>query len=144
MFAIEVISSPHVEFGEPVVRGRITLGEFEEEFVAPLVFWSAEDYRRQWREAAELILRGTGKTCFVVAMRASPADGAIFFWSAYKFGSAVYFQHQLLLPETVSGNFDPSNPFAQIGERQVRSETGERISEWQVSWEDILRFLPAS
>jgi hypothetical protein len=119
------------------------LGEFSEEFVAPLVFWAADDYRRQWREAAERILGGYESSCFVAAMRESPLDGAIFLWPAYRIGDAMYFQHKLLLPELVKGRFDPLNPYAQVDEQRALSEQSEPISEWQVSVGDIARFLHA-
>ena len=143
MFAIEFIGNPQIEFGELAARGRIGLGEFSEEFVAPLVFWTVDDYRRQWNEAAERILDGSGQSCFVAAMRESPLDGAIFLWLAYKDGEAVYIQHKLLLPELVKGDFDMLNLYAQVGERRTLSEEGEPISEWRVSVEDIARFLHA-
>ena len=143
MFEIQFVTNPQIEFGELSARGRITLGEFSEEFVAPLVFWTVDDYRRQWHEAAERILNGCEQSCFVAAMRESPLDGAIFLWLAYKHGEAVYIQHKLLLPELVKGGFDTSNPYAQIDERRIVSEEGEPISEWQVSVGDIARFLHA-
>jgi len=143
MFAIEFIRNPQIEFGELAARGRITLGEFSEEFVAPLVFWKADDYRRQWREAAERILDSGKRSCFVAAMRESPLDGAIFIWPAYRDGEAVYIQHKLLLPEMVKGSIDSSNPYAQVAERRTVSEEGELISEWRVSAGDIARFLHA-
>jgi hypothetical protein len=144
MFAIEFIGNPQIEFGELAARGRITLGEFSEEFVAPLVFWMADDYRRQWREAAERISDGCERSCFVAAMRESPLDGAIFLWPAYRDGEAVYIQHKLVLPGLVEGGFDPSNPYAQVGERRTVSEEGELISEWQVAVGDVARFLHAA
>ena len=141
MFAIEFIGNPRVEFGEPARRGRITLGDFSEEFVAPLVFWSAEDYRKQWVEAAERIMNGQPCSCFVAAMRESLRGGPVFLWPAYKDGEVVFVQHRFLSPETVTGGFEPSNPYAQVGERRTLSEDGEPISEWQVSVEDMAGYL---
>jgi hypothetical protein len=143
MFAIEIIGNPQIAFGELAARGRITLGEFSEEFVAPLIFWTPDDYRKQWHEAAERILNGSERSCFVAAMRKSPLDGVIFLWPAYRDGDVVYVQHKLLLPEFVKGSFDTSNPYAQVDERRTMSEEGEQISEWRVSVEDIARFLRA-
>lgn len=143
MFAIELIGNPQIECGELAARGRITLGEFSEEFVAPLVFWTEKDYRRQWHEAAARILNGCARSCFVAAMRESPLDGVIFLWPAYKDGEAVYIQNELLLPELVRGSFDPLNPYAQVDERRTMTDEGEQISEWQVSVGDIARFLHA-
>ena len=143
MFAIEFIGNNQIEFGEPARRGRITLGEFSEEFVAPLIFWTSDDYRRQWVEAAERIVNNLATSCFVAAMRESPLDGAIFLWPAYRLGEVVYIQHQLLLPEIVKGSFEPLNPYAQVDERQTKSEEGALISEWEISVNDIAHFLHA-
>ncbi len=121
MFAIEIIGNPQIEFGELAARGRITLGEFSEEFVAPLVFWKVDDYRRQWREAAERILNGCERSCFVAAMRESPLDGVIFLWPAYRDGEVVYIQHRLVLPELAKGSFDTLNPYGQVDERRTAS-----------------------
>ena len=143
MFAIEFIGDPRLEFGEPARRGRITLGEFSEEFVAPLVFWTADDYRRQWVEAAQRIINNLAPSCFVAAMRETPLDGAIFLWPAYRLGDVVYIQHELL-PEIVKGSFDLLNPYAQIDERQTKSDDGAPISEWQVSANDVAHFLHAA
>ena len=143
MFDIEFIGNPQIEFSELAVRGRITLGKFSEDFVAPLAFWAVNDYRWQWHEAAERILSGRERSCFVAAMRESPLDGAVFLWPAYKDGTSVYIQHKVLLPENVKGSFDPSNPYAQIDERRIVAEEGEMISEWEVSVGDIARFLHA-
>ena len=143
MFDITFIGSPRIEFGELAARGRITLGEFSEEFVAPLVFWMVDDYRRQWHEAAERILNGCERSCFVAVMRESPLDGAIFLWPAYRDGEVVYIQHKLVLPELVKSRFDTSNPYAQVDEWRTTSEEGEPISEWRVSVGDMARFLHA-
>lgn len=140
MFAIEFVGKPQIEFNESAVRGRITLGDFSEEFVAPLIFWTVDDYLKQWREAANRLLDGHDRSCFVASMRESLSDGAVFIWTAYKFADTVYFQHNLLLTETVKGIFEPSNPYAQVNERETETEEGERISEWRVSLNDIVLF----
>ncbi|MDQ3748253.1 MAG: hypothetical protein M3367_04430 [Acidobacteriota bacterium] len=99
MFAIEFVGKPQIEFNEPAIRGRITLGDFSEEFVAPLVFWTLDDYRKQWRDAAERIVNGEARSCFAASMRESLDDGAIFLWTAYKLADTVYFQAQVFATE---------------------------------------------
>jgi hypothetical protein len=141
MFAIEFIDKPQLIYGEPARLGRITLNEFSEKFIAPLVFWNEDDYQRQWIEAAKRIVNGRSLSCFVAAMRESPDDGAIFLWPAYRRGDVVYIQHKLLLPELVKGSFDTTNLYAQVDERRTLSEEGEPISEWQVSVSNIESFL---
>ena len=143
MFAIEFVGKPQIEFNELAIRGRITLGDFSEEFVAPLVFWTVDDYRKQWREAAERILDGHDRSCFVGSMRESLSDGAVFLWTAYRLADNVFFQHKLLLLETVKGKFQTLNPYAQVDERQTETEEGQQISEWRVLVSDVARFQRA-
>jgi hypothetical protein len=143
MFAIEFVGKSQIEFNEPAIRGRITLGDFSEEFVSPLVFWTVDDYRKQWRDAAERIVNGEARSCFAATMRESPEDGAIFLWTAYRLADTVYFQHKLLLPETVTDTFEPSNIYTQVDKRQTETEDGYRISEWQVSVKEIACYLRA-
>lgn len=141
MFRIEFIAELQSEEEELSRRGRITLDEFSEQFITPLIFWSADEYRRQWREAAERVVHGAGHSCFVTAMYKSPAEGVIFFWSAYREGEAVFFQQRLLCAEHVKGSFDPSNPYAQVGERETMSGEGNVVSEWQVPVKEVAKFL---
>ena len=141
MFLIEFITGRQVEFDEPAQRGRITLGDFSEEFISPLTFWTAEAYHQQWIEAAKRLVAGYGRACFVTAMRESLIDEPVFLWSAYRSGDAIYLQHRLLLGEMVKGTFDPLHPCEQVGERITIPEDGEQISEWQVSIGDIEHFL---
>lgn len=141
MFAIEFIGEPSIEFNELSIRGRITLGEFSEEFATPLVFWTVDDYRKQWRCAAEQIVNGNARSYFATSMRESPSDGAMFLWTAYRLVDTVCFQHKLLILETVKGAFEPSNIHTQVDERQTESEDGYRISEWQITLEEVACWL---
>jgi len=143
MFVIEFVGKPQIEFNEPAVRGRITLGDFSEEFITSLVFWTVDDYQKQWREATERLLDGHDRSCFVASMRESLSDGAVFLWTAYKLAGNVFFQHKLLLLETVKGNFEPSNPYAQVDKRQTKTEEGQQISEWRVLVSDVARYQRA-
>jgi len=124
MFSVEFIASPAIENGELCQRGRITLGDFSEQFISPIVFWKVADYERHWREAAQRLLGGTERSCFVTAMYASPADGVIFMWPAYRRGEDVFLQHRLLLPQHVIGDFDSSDPYAQVGAHETKSADG--------------------
>ena len=141
MFGLEFISEPGSGFGEPAIRGRITLGEFSEEFIAPLVFWSPDDYRRQWAEAAERIVGGYDRTCFVQAMRESPRHGPMLLWAAYKSGDLVHVQQKLLLEQTLNAEFDPANLYEQVNERETVDEECRAISEWVISVTEIALFL---
>jgi len=144
MFSLEFIAEPLIENGELSQLGRITLGEFSEQFLSPLVFWTVADYERQWTDGAHRILGGAERSCFVTAMRESPLSGVVLLWPAYRVGQNVYLQHRLILPEHVNGRFDPSNPYAQIDGRETLSVDGEPLSEWQIDLSDVARFVDAA
>ena len=144
MFSLEFIADPSPENGELCQRGRIMLDDFSEEFLSPIVFWTAADYRRHWHEAAERLLNGAERSCFVTAMYASPADGVIFMWPAYRRGEDIFLQHRLLLAEHVVGDFDSLNPYAQVDAHETKSADGEVLSEWHVRLQDVARFVDAT
>lgn len=57
MFDIEFLSDSPEQADEQqpdisVLRGRVTLGDFRETFLASLGEWTREGYERQWLEAA--------------------------------------------------------------------------------------------
>jgi hypothetical protein len=144
MFSLEFIAGPLTENGELSQRGRITLGNFSEHFISPLVFWNPADYERQWIEGAQRIVDGAERSCFVTAMHESPFSGVVFLWPAYRVGQDVYLQHRLILPEHLNGSFDPSDPYAQIDRRETLSADGEQLSEWQIDLSDVARFINAA
>jgi CdiI N-terminal domain len=144
MFSLKFIAGPLAENGELSQRGRITLGDFSERFISPLVFWTPADYERQWIEGAQRIVDGAESSCFVTAMRESPFSGVVFLWPAYRVGQNIYLQHRLILPEHVNASFDPSDPYAQIGRRETLSADGEQLSEWQIDLSDVARFVNAA
>ena len=76
-------------------------------------------------------------------MHESLSDGAVFLWTAYKLADNVFFQHKLLILETVKGNFEPSNLYAQVDERETETEEGQKISEWRMLVSDIARYQRA-
>ena len=45
--------------------------------------------------------------------------------------------------EPGEGTFEPSNIYAQVDEHQTEKEDGYRIFEWQISVEDVARWLRA-
>ncbi|MDQ3748252.1 MAG: hypothetical protein M3367_04425 [Acidobacteriota bacterium] len=48
-----------------------------------------------------------------------------------------------MLPKIVKGTFEPSNIYAQVDERQTKTEDDFQISEWRVSVSDVACWLRA-
>ena len=122
------------------------MGDFSEEFGAPLVLWSTHQYEQQWREAARQLIAGAQQSCFVAAMRPAPLEGPVFLWPAYRDGDHLCFRHHLVIADAGSHPFDPENPCAQIGEREPadQNDACEKISEWRIPLAELAQFIDAA
>jgi hypothetical protein len=139
MFDIEFVSdSPEPADDElpdaMVLRGRTTIGDLTETFLAPLGFWSREDYEQQWIEAARRLLQGADRTGFFT-------EAMWRWWTMWVAGDEVVVHEQILVPEALIEPLDPTDPYRQIGERETHSEDGEPISEWRLALSDIQEFV---
>jgi hypothetical protein len=141
MFSIELVGPVVAAYGELANAGRITLGDWVEDFTCPLSHWSRADYQAQWIAGARRLVAGDASSCFVTAMRRSPDEGSILLWPAYRDENSVHFQQKLVLPETVLGKFDPLNPYAQVGVRHRFCDDATPISEWDVPLREVADFL---
>jgi hypothetical protein len=140
VFDIEMIGRPEGE-GERLFNwGRITLGHFREEFQAPLYEWASGDYAAHWLASAERLVAGAPVAVFLTHM-VRPDAAYHLGWPAWREGGLVYVQERLFLPEQLGGPFDPDNPEVHAGQRQELSPEGERISQWQVGFGDIVAFV---
>ena len=139
VFDIEFITDEpqHLDEGEDAwvaLRGRTTLGDYQEEFLASLGHWSRADYQRQWIEAAQRLLAGADRTGFFTS-------AFQFWWVMWHEREAVYVHEQLLVEETLMAPFDPADPYRQIGVRYTVSEDGNEVSEWRLEFADIEAFV---
>lgn len=143
MFAIDFApdAADEMLFGEPARYGFIRLATFEERFVAPLVYWTVADYRRQWREGIRRCLDGQTRSCLITSMRDLAIANFIQWWPLYRVGDEVYVQNQLLFLESIHGAFQPGDPYAHVPERRTASEDGEAISEWHIGIADLQVFF---
>jgi hypothetical protein len=139
VFDIEFIGNEpeHLDEGEDAwvaLRGRTTLGDYQEEFLASLGHWSPADYQRQWIEAARRLLGGADRTGFFTS-------AFQFWWVMWRDGEMVYAREQLLVEDTLIAPFDATDLYRQIGRRASVSEDGNQISEWRLRVADIEAFV---
>lgn len=109
------------------LRGRITLGDYAEEFVALLGAWMRADYERHWMQAARRMADGADRTAFFVSAFEDR-------WTMWRDGDRVYAQEHFLDVDGFPESFDPADLFAHIRDR----ETGP--SEWTLDFADIAAF----
>jgi len=121
--------------------GRIVIGEFEEWFESPLAYWSIEDYRAHWRRSIERTIAGAAKSVLFTSMYEPQCTNWLLCWPLYRERGIVYVQNQMLFMEGIASEFDPTNPYRHIQDRETIDEEGRRISEWKTTVEDLRGFF---
>ncbi|SRR6266403_488850 len=100
MFDIYLTGEIVTEEGDPnskAVWGEIRIGAFRERFVARVVFWSAEQYEKQWESALRKIVTNSTPAALItdyVEPNLSSGD-SLWWWPLYREGDSVYIQNQL-------------------------------------------------
>ena len=140
MFDIELLGPPEGEGERLYSWGRLTLGQFQEEFQAPLYDWAPGDYVAHWLESAQRLIRGAPVAVFLTHMM-RPDAAYHLGWPAWREGDRVVVQERLFQREHLNGDFDPEFPEVHVGERQETSIEGARISQWTVGLRDIVGFV---
>ena len=129
----------------PVACGKIVIGEFQETFVASLVFWTRDDYDRHWRKALERLISGADRSALITDYVEPPAhpttESHLMWWPLYRDGNAVYVQNHILFFGQLSLPFSPERPWDSVRDRQVVNRDGQKVSEWTTTIDDIKQFL---
>lgn len=113
--------------------GQIVIGEHSELFDCSLEYWSAADYARHWRSAAQRIVDGHERACLLTSV--APVEPGVFlpWWLVYAVEDRAIFREALLLPEVIPIDLD--RPFEVVPPRDVLS--GAR--EWTVTIADLAK-----
>ena len=146
-FSITMSEDTYVSNDEVCGLGTIVLGDFVEEFDAPLSYWSRHQYLNQWTTAVQRILRG-GKTSVIVQAMYNPKTANfISWWPMYSVGAFVHVQNHILLMAELQEPFDEIDLYKHISDRSTVGEEGEQVSEWVVphvslkNWVEPLEML---
>jgi hypothetical protein len=121
--------------------GEIQLGSHWETFRADLSYWSTTDYETHWLAALQHLVAGAEISCLVTSLTDPDQTNFITTWPIYVDGDDVHVQNQLLFLDELDHPFDPAAPWASIDPRVTIDEDGQRISEWNLTLEDIRSFL---
>jgi len=144
-FSIGLIPDPvpdHVELDPGVVAclGVIQIGSFHERFLASLMYWSTDDYKRHWKLAIERIIHSSNISCLITSM-IDPSTGThIFWWPMYRVNENVFIQNQILFFDQLDSPFNELNPFSSVCARETINVNGDVISEWSVRIDEIEEF----
>jgi hypothetical protein len=128
------------EDGWPGLWGQIVLGEFTERFVAPIDWWTRDDYERQWFEGARRLIDGAQESAFV-------QEAGRLWWTAWREGDDVHIQQRLLVDESLSRARTAGVgelPYEVVGLRATHTDDGQLLSTWIVSIADLRAFVDRS
>jgi len=134
------------DVARPAVWGVIEIGEFRESFIVSLNYWSMNDYVSQWKDAAQTLLDGKGRSAFITDLVGPPDQlNFLVWWPVYRYEDLIYVPNQLLFMDQLDRPFDLASPYLSVRERETESvdeETGERthISEWTCSVDAIRHY----
>ncbi len=124
--------------------GEIALDDFNETIVIPTEYWSKEKYEHQWKEAITRIVSSDDdiSSMLMVSMYDPQKANFLVAWPLYKIGSSVYVQNNLIFMNTLRRPFNEQRIYDFVPQRETISEdTGEPISEWQLSLDDLKTWL---
>jgi hypothetical protein len=138
-FAIEIEDLVRYEENAPFARGRIVMGDFEESFEAPVHHWTANDYRRQWKEALGRIAAGIDSALITTAYNGNEGWCG-FWWILFYRVDHVLVHAGMIVPGETFLNFTVQDPYAALPEYRRTSEDGDLVSEWTVPTEDLIAF----
>ncbi len=105
------------------------------------MYWSADDYKRHWKQAIERILHSSDVSCLITSMIDPTTGNHIFWWPMYRENDTVFIQNHILFFDQLQSPFDERNPFSSVRGRQTINEDGNRISEWSVQIDELEEFL---
>lgn len=138
------ISLDNKEFesdGDIAVSGTLKVGELNENFQASLSYWDREKYLSQWETALKRLLCGKKHSAIVTTMYDPNTANFIFWWVMYLIGDKVHIQNHVLFLDSLKDQFDESELYSFIPEREIYTEEGQLISEWVVEMSAIQECL---
>ena len=141
MFNIYLPSETAPESDEQAVYGKIEIEDFAETFVTSLVTWSREDYESQWYRACQRLVEGATESA-LVASYVDPSMSEFFmWWPLYREGEIVHVRNELVPYSQLTKPFTPNEPWALLKKREIMTDEGLEISEWNTTVEHIQQFL---
>ena len=126
-------------FGEKSRWGYIVIGDFRERFHIPIHYWSVDKYVAQWEDSRARLRGGSEMSCFVSRMRPRNANSFIDVWVVYVLNGIAFVQNKIILCSWIPTVFGETTEeiCTLTGPRDTISETGMKISEWNVPIEAI-------
>lgn len=132
---------PGSTLGNTGQYGRITLDEFEEDFIALIGYWSPRDYVLQWRRAITRLVEERRPSCLITSLHDPGVADVLSWWLLYPSADQVSIQEARLQLRQLARPFESRDPYASIPPRITVSEEGDAVSEWTLPLTDFRDFL---
>lgn len=129
--------------GTSGARCELVIGEHKENFPLITNLWKPDCYEAQWMESLQALEKAEVDRCVLITdIQPSDVSSGICYWALFREGQTVYFQERFLREqsEVLVGSaieVAPNIP-ARV---QGSPEEHARVSEWQLSIDDISEFL---
>lgn len=140
MFSIRFNDGPHQLSYDRFLPGKIIADNLNEGFRSAIGYWSADDYRRQWVAAIDVIIACGEKTALITSIEEPRASSVLDWWPIFREGQMIYIRSQLLILAQLTKPFDSSRIEDLVEPRKIFSEDGSRISEWSFNLSDLVEF----
>ncbi|MET7357385.1 hypothetical protein ABZS76_02945 [Streptomyces sp. NPDC005562] len=123
--------------------GRITVGDFSEDFPMDLSYWSADDYRESWMRTLLRVEAARDEVdSYLVTSITDPATANfVFGWPLHRRGTDVYVQNSVIFLGELAEEFRPAQPWRSVQPRGTVDEDGNEISEWRTTLGAVRAFL---
>jgi hypothetical protein len=141
IFSITLSEDRFESCGDMAALGSLQIGDFVENFHAPLSYWDRKKYLSQWCEALERLIDGESHSALVTSMYDPRTANFIRWWPLYRIGDSVHFQEHALLMDDLEQPFDETDIYKSVPRHETTSEDDGRISEWVAKLSDIEVYL---
>lgn len=134
-------SRKHASYlGEDETLGEIWLNGVRERFSVYIGHWDKDQYRAHWWLALQRVVNEKQPARLFTNM--NHIDYAEYFraWICYPEGDKVFVQEHMIFPDQMPPEFSHETPHLAIPPRTIEEE-GQKISEWEVSIQDLITFL---
>ena len=138
MFGIRVFTPALVGgLGLTEAGAELRVGGTRLPFRLDLSRWSVAQYERQWRHGIKRLVGGATSSA-LLARYSADADTPHMLWALWRVERRVYVQSQCILTSELEEPFDPSSPYAHVGERVPVTESALPLLEWSVATEEVI------
>lgn len=126
-------------FEEGFAWAVVKIGDFREQIIIPIEYWTPVEYYSQWHEACNFLLMGKRVSVFLVDVRGNwSAMDKSFAWVAYAEDSIVYIRNILLWPQRFpQAGFHNAHLAAP---RRTTRSVKPPVSEWRTNLDSIAAF----